>query len=321
VANWGGLALHLRGTIGGFQSIASREKWLKVQGGSYFHTFLVPGGVGLQRKFFDRYLKGIDNGWEREPKVEVAVRAPDDTVKRTITGDAWPLPGTRWTRLYLDAGGRSLEWANPKDAASASYPALSEGVTFSTAPLDRDMELAGPIKARLCVASSTADLDLFVTLCAFDPQGNEVTFFSATEPKAPVSQGWLRVTQRKIDPARSTEYQPVHPPRRGAAAHAGRGVRGRRGDLARQPVPARRLPPDPDPAGQGLPARGHRGAGQRVGQLHPRRSRRPPARALRERAHDPHRWRAGVVPAVAGAPINVIPTGVVIPTGRKAGLT
>jgi predicted acyl esterase len=211
VANWGGLALHLRGTIGGYQGIASREKWLKVQGGSYFHTFLVPGGVGLQRKFFDRYLKSIDNGWEREPKVEVAVRAPDDTVKRTIAGDAWPLPGTRWTQLYLDAGSRTLEWANPNDAASASYPALSEGVTFSTAPLDRDMELAGPIKARLCVASSTADLDLFVTLCAFDPQGNEVTFFSATEPKAPVSQGWLRVTQRKIDPARSTEYQPVHP--------------------------------------------------------------------------------------------------------------
>src|SRR5262249_21788886 len=157
VANWGGLALHLRGTIGGYQGIASREKWLKVQGSSYFHTFLVPDGVGLQRKFFDRYLKGIDNGWEREPKGEVAVRAPDDTVKRTISGHACPLPATRWTRLYLDAGNRSLQRANPKDAASASYPALSEGVTFSTAPLDRDMEFAGPIKARLCVASSTAD--------------------------------------------------------------------------------------------------------------------------------------------------------------------
>jgi len=79
VANWGGLGLHLRGTILGFLGIASREKWLKVQSGSYFLTFLLPESVALQRKFFDRYLKNIDNGWEREPKVEVAVRAADET--------------------------------------------------------------------------------------------------------------------------------------------------------------------------------------------------------------------------------------------------
>ena len=24
------------------------------------------------KRFFDRYLKGIDNGWEKEPKVEVS---------------------------------------------------------------------------------------------------------------------------------------------------------------------------------------------------------------------------------------------------------
>src|SRR5499427_4756111 len=42
IANWGGLGLHLRGTIRGYMGIASREKWLKVQSGSYFHTFLQP---------------------------------------------------------------------------------------------------------------------------------------------------------------------------------------------------------------------------------------------------------------------------------------
>jgi len=53
-------------------------------------------------------------------------------------------------------------------------------------------------------------MDLFATLRAFDPQGKEVTFLSAVEPKAPVSQGWLRVSQRKLDPLRSTEWQPWH---------------------------------------------------------------------------------------------------------------
>src|SRR5207302_9874183 len=91
-----------------------------------------------------------------------------------------------------------------------SYAALGEGLTFTTAPLARELEFAGPIKAKLWVSSSTDDMDLFATLRAFDPRGNEVTFLSAVEPKAPVSQGWLRVSQRKLDSNRSTEWQPWH---------------------------------------------------------------------------------------------------------------
>jgi predicted acyl esterase len=210
VANWGGLGLHLRGTLLGYLGIASKEKWLKVQSGSYFLSFLQPENVALQRQFFDRYLKGIDNGWEREPKVEVAVRAVDDTVKRVASGTQWPLSGTQWTRLYLDASNLTLGADAPGQMANASYAAIGEGVTFSTAPLAREIEFAGPIKAKLFVSSSTEDMDLFATLRAFDPQGREVTFLSAVEPKSPVSQGWLRVSQRKLDAKRSTEYQPLH---------------------------------------------------------------------------------------------------------------
>jgi predicted acyl esterase len=64
---------------------------------------------------------------------------------------------------------------------------------------------------KLFVSSSTDDMDLFATFRAFRPDGKEVTFFSAVEPKAPVSQGWLRVSQRKLDARRSTEWQPWHP--------------------------------------------------------------------------------------------------------------
>jgi predicted acyl esterase len=210
VANWGGLGLHLRGTILGYQGISSPDKWLKVQSGSYFFTFLLPENVALQRKFFDRYLKDVDNGWEHEPKVQVAVRAADDTVKRTVNDTQWPLAGTKWTRLYLDAAASTLAASAPDAPASASYAAMSEGLTFATAPLARALEFAGPIKAKLWVSSSAEDMDVFATLRAFDPRGKEATFFSAVEPRAPVSQGWLRVSQRKLDPRRSSEYLPWH---------------------------------------------------------------------------------------------------------------
>ncbi len=210
VANWGGLGLHLRGTILGWRGIASRDKWLKVQSGSYFLTFLLPESVALQRRFFDRYLKREDNGWEREPRVEVSVRAVDDTVRRVVTGADWPLPGTKWTRLYLDAAAGSLAPSPPRAAAGAAYDAVGEGLSFTTAPLERELELAGPIVAKLWVSSSTDDMDIFATLRAFGPDGREATFFSATEPRAPVSQGWLRVSHRRIDPGRSREWQPWH---------------------------------------------------------------------------------------------------------------
>ena len=211
IANWGGLGLHLRGTIRGYMGIASREKWLKVQSGSYFHTFLQPQNVAMQKRFFDRYLKGADNGWENEPPVEVEIRARGDTVKRVARSTAWPLPETQWTRLFLDAASRTLGPSQPQEAASASYAALSEGVTFSTSPWAQDLEIVGPVKAKLFVSSSTPDMDIFATVCAFDPDGNEMTFIAAPEPKSPVTQGWLRVSQRKLDPFRTTEYLPFYP--------------------------------------------------------------------------------------------------------------
>jgi uncharacterized protein len=211
VANWGGLGLHLRGTIRGWMGLGSRQKWLKVQSGSYFHTFLQPKNVALQRRFFDRWLKGIDNGFENEPRVEVEIRAPGDSVRRVARSDAWPLPQTQWTRLHLDAASRTLAAEAPRAAASASYAAPSPGVTFSTAPLPADAEIVGPVKAKLFLSSTTPDTDIFATVCAFDPDGQEMTFIAAPEPKAPVTQGWLRVSQRKLDPQRSAEYLPYYP--------------------------------------------------------------------------------------------------------------
>jgi uncharacterized protein len=210
VANWGGLGLHLRGTIQGYLRIASREKWLKVQSGSYFLTFLLPENVALQRRFFDHHLKGIDNGWEREPRVEVSIRTIDDRVKRNATGTQWPLEGTQWIRFFIDCKEKALRLKRGGGNSKISYAALAEGVAFRSAPLERDLEFAGPVSATLWVSSGTEDMDIFATLRAYGPDGSEASFFSSVEPKAPLSQGWLRVSHRKLDSARSTEYLPFH---------------------------------------------------------------------------------------------------------------
>lgn len=210
VANFGGLGLHLRGTIEGWRWISSKDKWLKIQRGSYFVSFFMPQNVALQRKFFDRYLKGLDNGWEGEPRVEIEVRSTDDGIARTVRGTQYPLEGTRPEKLYLDVVGKTLTTARPPSSASASCPAMSSGLVFSTPPLAEAMEIAGPIRAHVYMGSSTPDMDVFATVRAYDPSGREVTFFASDEPAFPVSMGWLRCTHRKLDAKRSNEWIPYH---------------------------------------------------------------------------------------------------------------
>jgi uncharacterized protein len=206
--NWGGHGLHLRGNIEGFVRAASREKWLEVHGGEHWTEFYTDYGRGLQRRFFDHYLKGVPNGWERQPRVLLQIRQVDRFVPRTE--DAWPIPRTRWTRFYLDAASKTLAPQPASRTGAVEYDALGDGATFSTPPLAQDTEITGPAGATLFVSSSTEDADLFAVLRVFDPRGREVDFQGALDPHTPVGQGWLRASHRRLDPSLSTEWRPYH---------------------------------------------------------------------------------------------------------------
>jgi predicted acyl esterase len=52
-------------------------------------------------------------------------------------------------------------------------------------------------------------MDIFATVRAFDPQGQEVIFTGAHEP-TPVTRGWLRASHRKLDPKRTLPYRVFH---------------------------------------------------------------------------------------------------------------
>ena len=205
-ANWGGQGLHPRGNFEGFVRAASAEKWLEVHGLEHWTEFYTDYGLSLQKRFFERYLKGVDNGWERQPPVLLQVRRVDRFVTRAE--DAWPIPRTRWTRFYLDAASKALGREPAAGAAAVEYEALGDGVTFSTPPLDQETEVTGPVAAKLFVSSSTADADVFVVLRVFDPGGREVDFQGALDPHTPIGQGWLRASHRRLDLALSTEWRP-----------------------------------------------------------------------------------------------------------------
>jgi predicted acyl esterase len=208
-ANWGGQGLHPRGNFEGFTQSASSQKWLEVHGESHWSHFYTDYGVDLQRRFFDRFLKGEQERWPDSPRVRLNIRRPGESF--TPRGEQeWPLARTRWTKFYLDAATQRLTEQPPERAASVDYAGLGDGVTFELGTLDHDLEITGPLAAKLFAASQTVDADLFLVLRVFDPAGDEVTFFGALDPNTPIAQGWLRASHRKLDPARSLPYRPWH---------------------------------------------------------------------------------------------------------------
>ena len=208
-ANWGGQGLHPRGNFEGFTRSGSRQKWLEVHGIEHWTHFYTSYGVALQKQFFGHFLKGEDTGWKRRPRVVLQVRHPADRFVERAEAE-WPLARTRWTRLYLNPADASLARRPIARNVRATYAGLGEGVTFLTPPLAREMEITGPVAAKLFVSSETADADLFLILRVFAPDLREVTFQGALDPHTPVAQGWLRASHRKLDPALTLPYRPYH---------------------------------------------------------------------------------------------------------------
>jgi predicted acyl esterase len=209
-ANWGGQGIHPRGNFNGFIEAASKQKWLEAHGESHWSLFSSGYGLALQKRFFDYFLKGIDNGWDKTPRVMLNVRHPGERFVPRYEAE-WPLARTQWTKLHLDPAGMTLSPAPAGREATIAYDALGNGVTFRTAPMQRDTEITGPIAAKLFVSSSTADADLFVIVRVFDPDGKELTFMGSTDPNTPIANGWLRVSHRRLDPRRSQPWRPYHP--------------------------------------------------------------------------------------------------------------
>lgn len=209
--NWGGQGNHLRGNIDAFVRAASKQKWLEVHGDTHWTEFYTKYGVDLQKRFLGHFLKGEDTGWDRQPPVQLKIRHP--TEEFSIRHEqAWPIPHTQWTKYFLVPNGMSLATsAHAQDAElGLDYDPLGEGLTFSSPPLSEQMEITGPMAAKLFVSSTTSDTDIFLILRVFAPDGSEVVFQGQQDPHTPVAQGWLRASHRKLDPVLTTAYQPYH---------------------------------------------------------------------------------------------------------------
>lgn len=247
VANWGGITLHLRGNVEGYNNAGSQHKWLRFITGRHDLPFFYPEEVEVQRGFLDCFLRDDDwAGWKsgKQPKVNIRLRKGDKGVNDAAREKAWelraenewPLARTQYTKYYLTSN-NSLQPTAPEDSAVLSYKAPGsvedqQLITFQTAPFETETEITGHITAHLNLSTTKgedttdvpSELDVFVTVHHIGSNGEEICYTGAAGGAVPLTNGWLRLSLRKTDeshprhrhylPRRnylSTDVQPVEP--------------------------------------------------------------------------------------------------------------
>lgn len=190
-----------------------------VAGGARWYDLVRPA----VDRFVAHYGLGIANGAERDPRITVLTNTGSWGQFRAgrmllSHADAWPLPGTRFTDLYLDSGtlgeAPPAAGAAPDSTLALPAPALDlrtaafveganlasdlsgderRGLTYTTPPLRQDLQVTGPIALRLWAATTALDLAWTVRLTDVWPDGRSEW----------ITDGDLRATLRKVDPVRS----------------------------------------------------------------------------------------------------------------------
>jgi len=173
-----------------------------------FGSDAVINSQGVMLRWFEATLKGIDDGILREPPVKIFVMG--ENVWRFE--NEWPLKRTAYTKYYLHSGGRantkngdgSLSIDPPRDEPPDRFvydpdnpvPSAPDGSVFddfknypvdhspletredilvySTAPLNRDIEVTGPLEIILHAASSAVNTDFTGKLLDVHPDGRAI---------------------------------------------------------------------------------------------------------------------------------------------------
>lgn len=202
-------SVHTHGTFAGYRRMASKEKWLRVHNTNEWFDYYIPENVDDLRRFFDHYLKGMDNGWEKTPKVRLSVLNPGG---RDIVGraeDEFPLARTVYRKLYLSAADSTLQASLPQQEITDIYQSAAKDnkVTYRYR-MDKPTEITGYMKLHLWVsAPDHDDMDLAVRVEKLSKDGQPLPDRAGNRI---VATGQLRVSMCQLDTLRTTEAEPYY---------------------------------------------------------------------------------------------------------------
>jgi predicted acyl esterase len=230
VASWANM-LHSRGTFEAWRRLRTPQRWLRVHASLEWPDFYQPHNQDDLRRFFDRYVRDLDTGWEATPSVRVDVVDPGHETVPNQAEDGFPPSRSRSLTLHLNSSGTLTE-AQAQEGR-VGYNAV-EGELEFTYTFDDDAELIGYPRLTLhWEAEDADDIDVFTKLSKIDAAGKalqvpllplqwaenaqfaeEIAAIAADSARDKYYYGgpWsrLRVSHREKDDSRS-DFVPYHP--------------------------------------------------------------------------------------------------------------
>ena len=202
--------LHTRGSFEVFRRAGSRQRWLYTHRDGKWCAYYSEDATRTRIRFFDHFLKGIDNEWDRQPSVRLAITEGGPDPALVVQEDAWPPRDVAWKKLWLDAGTKTmrLDQMFPPNTAEVRLP---EGRLSFLWTVPENTDVIGHMAVYLHLeVHEASDALLFAGLRKLRG-GAEVTFegsygFSGDM----VSKGWQRLSHRDLDTELSTPDQPVY---------------------------------------------------------------------------------------------------------------
>lgn len=204
-------SLHTQGSFEVFRRVSSPLKSLYTHRDGKWCAFYSQEATAVRGRFFDHTLKGLDNGWDKEPAVRLAIYDGGPEPVAETGEENWPPRDLRWRTLTLDSARKVIvEQSEPGLVASVSFRTHRDTVKFFwTVP--ENIDIIGPMALRLYVAVRGAeDVFLFAGVRKIRA-GVEMKFegsfgFSGDM----VSKGWQRASHRELEEQLSSPSHPVH---------------------------------------------------------------------------------------------------------------
>ena len=215
--------LHLLGNINGFRKARGPRKLAITATPTAFSSATDFSKPEFHERYFlpfyERYLKGVENGFESRPAVEYDVK--NTGVTRTFA--VWPPPGVQPQSYYLADGPTGSVTSLNDGALTAVSPATGEAttaysypqpawtfgvvamgpagpdpvravLTFTSEPLAADLEIAGSAKLFVHVSSSRPDTDVIVKLSEQVAQTVDERARDEQPRSTIVTKGYLRAS-------------------------------------------------------------------------------------------------------------------------------
>jgi predicted acyl esterase len=213
---------HLPGSFNAWRRCRSHLKWMRAHRDFEWPDTYNPENLEDLLRYYDRYLKGIHNGWEMTPRVRLDVMDGYDvaTTRSSEPRRPGPIKRTQYEKLYLDASA-------PKDIAldhkTACFSLLDRAGGVSQRPattlptrqlefdltVPEDMEVTGYMNLRLYVScEGHNEMDLFVNIQKAAADGTWIPWYTLDEPH-PGAWGKCRVSRRELDEKLSKKHIPI----------------------------------------------------------------------------------------------------------------